>query len=225
MDSSSKQFGLMVAYLLPGFIIVSGLAPFSPTISAWLQPLDHAEASLGAPVYAVLAATTMGMIASCFRWLLIDHIHHWMGVNPPAWDDSRLEERIGAFNYLVENHYRYYQFYANILIAVAIAYLVNRVMETSSLFGVATDLGFLVVSATLFAGSRDALNKYYRRTVRLIGQTRKKGSAAMTNGNQHDSGGATATSRKPRPDAKPQTASKATDEMKKQKREGGQPSK
>src|SRR5262245_46345723 len=132
MDASSKQFGVMIAYLLPGFIVLAGLAPLSPTIEAWLQPLDHAEASLGAPLYAVLAATTLGMIASCFRWLLIDHVHHWTGVKPPVWDDSRLEERIGAFNYLVDNHYRYYQFYANILISVAIAYSVNRVMGTSS---------------------------------------------------------------------------------------------
>jgi hypothetical protein len=223
--SSTNQFGLMVAYLLPGFIALAGVAPFAPVVAAWLQPLNQSEASLAAPVYAVLAATTIGMVVSCFRWLIIDHIHHWSGVKPPAWDDSRLEKRIGAFNYLVENHYRYYQFYANILIAVAIAYLINRVMGTSSLFGMGTDLGFLVVSATLFAGSRDALNKYYRRTTRLIGQTRKKGSAAMTNGNQHDSGGATATSRKPRPDAKPQNASQVVDEAKKPKRESTQSSK
>src|SRR6266496_198027 len=131
MDSSSKQFGLMVAYLLPGFIVLAGIAPFAPLVAAWLQPLNQAQASLGAPVYAVLAATTIGMIVSCFRWLIIDHIHHWTGVRPPVWDDSRLEERIAAFDYLVDNHYRYYQFYANILIAVAIAYLANQGALTS----------------------------------------------------------------------------------------------
>jgi hypothetical protein len=202
MESSSKQFGLMVAYLLPGFIVLTGIARFAPLVAAWLQPLNQAQASLGAPVYAVLAATTIGMIVSCFRWLIIDHIHHWTGVTPPVWDDSRLSERVGAFNYLVDNHYRYYQFYANILIAVAIAYLANRAALTSPLLGVGTDLGFLIVCAALFAGSRDALSKYYLRTNRLIGQTGKKGSAAMTNGNQHDTGGG--TTNKPRPDAKPQ---------------------
>src|SRR5215207_4744554 len=103
MNSSSKQFGLMVAYVLPGFIVLAGIAPFSSSVAAWLRPLNQAEASLGAPVYAVLAATTIGMILSCFRWLLIDHIHHLTGVKPPVWNDSRLEERVGAFNYLVEN--------------------------------------------------------------------------------------------------------------------------
>src|ERR1051326_5201223 len=113
MNPSSNQFGLIVAYLLPGFIGLAGLAPFMPAVAAWLRPGSYSEASLGAPVYAILAATTIGMIASCIRWLVIDHIHEWTGVVPPTWDDSRLEERLVAFNYLVESHYRYYQFVAN----------------------------------------------------------------------------------------------------------------
>src|SRR5206468_1446062 len=112
--------------------------PFVPTVAAWLRPLDQSAASLGAPVYAVLAATTIGMIVSCFRWLLIDHILHWAGVQAPTWDDTLLEQRVTAFNYLVENHYRYYQFLANALIALLFAYSVNRLMETSRLFGIAT---------------------------------------------------------------------------------------
>ena len=191
----------MVAYVLPGFIVLAGIAPFSRTVAAWLQPLDQAEASLGAPLYAVLAATTIGMIVSCFRWLIIDHVHHWTGVRPPVWDDSLLSERVGAFNYLVDNHYRYYQFYSNILIAIAIAYLVNRMAATSPVLGLGTDFGVLVVFATLFAGSRDALSKYYVRTARLIGQFSEKGGTIMTNGN-HNDGVGTATSARPRPEVK-----------------------
>ena len=70
-------------------------------------------------MYAVLAATTIGMIVSCFRWLIIDHLHRWTGVIPPVWDDTRLEERLPAFDYLVESHYRYYQFVANTVVALA----------------------------------------------------------------------------------------------------------
>ena len=219
MDSTSKQFGLMVAYLLPGFIVLAGIAPFAPLVAAWLQPLNQAQANLGAPVYAVLAATTIGMIVSCFRWLIIDHLHYWTGVRAPVWDDSRLSERVGAFNYLVDNHYRYYQFYANILIAIAIAYLPNRVPGTSALLGIGTDMIFFIVCAALFAGSRDALIKYYLRTDRLIGQTGKKGSVAMTNGNHHDIG---ATTNKPRPDAKPQTGQSNPPALKQEKRQSPQ---
>src|SRR5437773_797465 len=83
-------------------------APLVSLVAAWLRPGSYAEASLGPPVYAILAATTIGMIVSCFRWLIIDHIHYATGLRPAAWDDSRLADRLGAFNYLVESHYRYY---------------------------------------------------------------------------------------------------------------------
>ena len=174
MNSTSNQFGLLVAYLLPGFIGLAGIAPFAPLVSAWLRPGSYAEASLGAPVYAILAATTIGMIASPIRWLLIDHIHHWTGVTPPVWDDSRLEQRLTAFNYLVESHYRYYQFLANSLIVIICAYAINRAMRTSPFLGAGTDIAFFILCATLFAGSRDALSKYYTRTGRLIGHVAEK---------------------------------------------------
>ena len=167
---NNNQFGLIVAYLLPGFIGLAGIAPLLPSIGAWLQPTAISEASLAPPVYVLLAAMTVGMIASCFRWLLIDHIHQWTGVVRPEWDDRRLEERLAAFNYLVESHYRYYQFVSNALVAVIFAYVVNRCVEKSSLLGVGTDLGVLIVCATLFAASRDALSKYYTRTGRLLGR-------------------------------------------------------
>jgi hypothetical protein len=202
MNTTSNQFGLVVAYLLPGFIGLAGIAPFAPVIAAWLQPGTYSEASLGPPVYAILAALTIGMVVSCFRWLLIDHIHHWMGVPPPAWDDNHLEDRIVAFNYVVENHYRYYQFFANTLIAVLFAYSVNRWTGTSPLLGIGTDIGMFILCAALFAGSRDSLTKYYARTSRLIGETMNKGSDAMTNGNHPDGDGK--PSIKPRPDTKPE---------------------
>ncbi len=169
MDSPSKQFGFIVAYLLPGFIGLAGLVPFVPLFGAWLHPVSYSEASLGPPIYALLAATTMGMIANALRRLLIDHIHAWTGIVPPVWDDSRLEERLGAFNYLVENHYRYYQFVANTLIAVIWTYLINRFLGTSPFLGWGSDIGVIILCVALFVTSRDTLQKYYTRTGRLVG--------------------------------------------------------
>src|SRR5437868_1592826 len=140
MNNSSNQFGLIVAYLLPGFVGMSGLAPFFSIVRVWLLPGGYSEASLGPPVYALLAATTIGMIISACRWLLIDHIHRWTGLTPPLWDDRRLDRQLAAFNYLVESHYRYYQFVANTLVAILLAYGTNRALGTSTKFGTATDV-------------------------------------------------------------------------------------
>lgn len=161
----------MVAYLLPGFIALAGIARLVPAVARWLQPtLEQGGTGLGPPVYAVLAATAVGMVLSCFRWILIDHAHHLAGVRAPQWDVDRLEARLAAFSTLVEYHYRYYQFYANTLIAVAVTYLIYRIVGGAEPLGIVSDLGVFVLCAALFAGSRDALKKYYTRTEQLMGR-------------------------------------------------------
>jgi hypothetical protein len=167
MDILNRQFGLIIAYLLPGFIALAGIASLVPTVAGWLH--TDQTASFGAPVYAILAATAAGMIVSCFRWLLVDWIHALTGVPAPTFNAQALEERPTAFSYLVESHYRYYQFYANTLIAVLWTYSIHRWLRTDPLLNFGTDLAVLILCAVLFAGSRDALTKYRNRSSQLVG--------------------------------------------------------
>lgn len=168
MDNLNRQFGLVIAYLLPGFVALIGVAPLVPTVAAWLRP--DLTASVGAPVYALLAATAAGMIVSCFRWLLVDRLHTLTGVVAPIFDARALNEHPAAFNYLVESHYRYFQFYANTLVAVVFAYAIHRWLRTSSLLSLGTDVAIFILCAVLFAGSRDALTKYRNRSSQLVRQ-------------------------------------------------------
>jgi hypothetical protein len=58
METINRQFGLIVAYLLPGFIGLGGIALLVPPVARWLEPsIQPGTAGLGPPVYAVLAAT------------------------------------------------------------------------------------------------------------------------------------------------------------------------
>lgn len=172
--SSSGQFGLIIAYVLPGFIGLAGLTPLIPAVGRWLRPVSQGDLGLGPPVYAVLGATAVGLILSCFRWVLVDRVHRWTGVTHPTWDDAKLERVLGGFDYLVQNHYRYYEFCGNTLLAVLLAYGLNRSLATLPLLNLGTDAGVLVVSIVLFAASRDALAKYYQRTGRLVGHAAEK---------------------------------------------------
>jgi hypothetical protein len=167
--TSNSQFGLVIAYVLPGFIGLAGLAPLLPVVSLWLKPVPQADFGLGPPLYAVLGATAVGLILSCFRWILVDHLHQWTGVERPTWDDAKLDRLLGGFDYLVQSHYRYYEFCGNTLLAILLAYGLNRSLRTLPFLGSVTDVGVLLVSIVLFAASRDALAKYYLRTGRLVG--------------------------------------------------------
>jgi len=165
----SFSFGLIVAYVIPGFIGLAGLMPLVPMIGQWLTPV-HGDTGLGPPIYAILAATAVGLVVSCFRWLFVDQIHHWSGLKAPPADFKALDGRVQGFDYLVQNHFRYYEFCGNTLVAGLWAYCLNRSLQTSPLLGIGTDLGMAILSVVLFAASRDALAKYYQRTHRLLSQ-------------------------------------------------------
>lgn len=167
-EPSNRQFNLIVAYLLPGFVGLAGIVPLFPAVADWLRPVDQREYGIGPTVYALLAATATGMIVSCFRWIIIDQLHHATGIKPPAWDDKRLADVLGGFDYLVQNHFRYYEFSANTLVAGIWAYGVNRLMKTLPILGVGTDIGMVLLTLVLFAASRDALARYYGKARQLL---------------------------------------------------------
>jgi hypothetical protein len=181
------QFGLILAYLVPGFVGLAGLAPLVPAVARWLTLSPPNSLDLGPTFYSVLAATAIGMILSCFRWLLIDRIHLSTGLKRPNWNDESLHGKLASFDYLVQNHFRYYEFCGNTLLAVTWAYGVNRILGTSRIFGIGTDLAVLMILIVLFVASRDALANYYTRTALLLGEVAEKEKLGdnMFNGNDH----------------------------------------
>jgi len=201
MDILSRQFGLVIAYLLPGFIALIGVAPFVPMIAGWLRA--DQSGGFGAPVYALLAATAAGMIVSCFRWVLVDQVLLMTGMERPTFNARALEQNPSAFNYLIENHYRYFQFYANTLVAVVWTYFIYRSHSTSSHLTLGTDAGVMVLCAVLFAGSRDALGKFRMRSQLLVRQVPNNfwNGELMTNGIDRNAGGGN-SSDKPQAPAK-----------------------
>lgn len=169
-EVSSSNFGLLIAFLLPGFMVLWGASYFSETVKHWLSGSNASAPTVGGFMYVTLASVAAGVTASTVRWAVIDTIHHWTGLPRPRWDFFRLRDNVGAYNLLNDNHYRFYQFHGNALIALLFVYVARRVDE-----GVFTarvgwfDLGFAILSVILFVGSRDTLRKYYVRVSQLLG--------------------------------------------------------
>ena len=173
-DLSGKNFGLLIAYVVPGAIVLVGLAAFSSTVQAWLINPSSARPSVGG--FLSLSpwppVSTAGMTASAVRWATIDRLHHCTGVVKPTWDDSKLPERLEAFEALVEAHYRYYQFHSNSLVAMLFSYAAWRpALGSRPLW---SDLGIVFLSAIFFAVSRDNLRRYYGRAAVLLGTPHKE---------------------------------------------------
>jgi len=171
-EVTGQNFGLLIAYVLPGFVSLWAVGQFLPVVSGWLETSatpDNA-ATVGGFLYVTLASVGTGLTVSTIRWAIIDPLHHWTGIRRPPWDDSKLQERLGAFEALVENHYRYYQFYANMLVAMFVV-LIARLAQSGR--GVCeidlADCGILLMSVIYWAGSRDTLRNYYTRATFLLG--------------------------------------------------------
>ncbi len=169
-DINAKNFGILIAYLIPGFVALCGLGVSSDFVRGWLLGAAEQGPTVGGFLYVLLASVALGMTLGAVRWALLDTLHHATGLNRPKWNDADLPHKLDAFQYLVENHYRYYQFYGNTFFGLLFSYLIWR-MSLASLgtWGVLYDLGTLFILGVLVAGSRNTLRRYYERTTKLVG--------------------------------------------------------
>ena len=166
-DVTSENFGLLIAFVLPGFVLLWGIAPYSATISGWLGQTTSDAPTVGGFLYVTLVSVGLGQLVSTVRWLLIDSIHHHTGIYKPNWSFSQLrsKETVAAFDRFVEDHYRYYQFHANGLVAITSAIILRWHAVGFRLIDVVL---LLLCDALLFVGSRDNLQRYYRRAESVL---------------------------------------------------------
>lgn len=171
-EVSGKNFGFLIAYILPGFVSLWGISYFSPTVRAWLVSSSSAAsaATVGGFLYVTLASVGAGLTVSTVRWAFIDWLHALTGVRRPRWNDAMLQDRLAAFEALVENHFRYYQFYANMLVALLFVVAARLLHAGRSITEInPPDCAVLAVATLYWAGSRDTLRKYFARTAELLG--------------------------------------------------------
>ncbi len=176
-DVSTRWFGWLVAYVVPGFLVLWGASHQSSGLARWLQGVNESGPGMGGVLYALVVSVGLGMTASLLRWLVVDHTLQWSGVKRPAMDESKLSQHLEAFDYQVDHHYRYYQFYGNTFIAGIAAYGFARAEYAFSLW---TDLGLLFLAAAFVAGARDALVNYYAGIEQILGAAQAE--VPMTNG-------------------------------------------
>lgn len=162
---SSDNFGLLIAYLIPGFLALCGISPHSELIETWLGATAENPPTIGGFLYVTVASVAAGITVSTVRWLVLDYVHHRSGLSPPALSPTDLQANIDAFKSAVEYHYRYYQFYGNTLVALVVL-LVGRFPAWNTAVDRlrwTTMIALVFLGALFFKASRDALKKYYTR--------------------------------------------------------------
>src|SRR5439155_583211 len=114
----------------------------------------------------LLGCLATGLVVSALRWLVIDSFLHWTGLRAPVADFSLLHERMGAFLLAVEHNYRYYQFYANLLVSLVIICVTSLRLGHHWTCGEYALLG--AVELLLLVTARDSLRRYYTRLAQIL---------------------------------------------------------
>lgn len=165
-DSFERSFGLIIAFLLPGFICVLGIMDLSRIVASWLSNTAAADSAIVGVSYVVLSSLGTGMTASGIRWLLIDTLMHCTGLRRPLLDFSRLQANLEAFDLAVQHNYRHYQFYSNSCVglwALAVCHL-----QTGTVWPPVVWVGWVVLQAVMLLAGRDCLRRYYDRIGQII---------------------------------------------------------
>lgn len=154
---SNDTFGPLIAYLVPGATALVGLSPFLPPVQGWLAGTPAGAPTIGGFLYLTVAALAAGMTVSALRWVVVDTLHARTGLPPPALDFSHLGPNVEALRLLIEIHYRHYQFYANMVVATAVAWAAHRFAVGWDAPAGPLDLAALVLLPVFYATSRDTL--------------------------------------------------------------------
>jgi hypothetical protein len=205
-DLSGRAFRVLIAYLIPGFILVLGATPFIPALQAWLA-IDGPEAGAHARLsYVLLVSFTLGMILHVVRWAVIDSFHIRTGLRRPTWNDATLSDHLAAYETLVELYYGYYEFCANTSLAILGAYVPLRISgQLAAYLAWWSDLVIILLVGILLAGSRNTLRNYYRRVDLLLGPTPERSTVMTNGGGHHEEGAPSPTTRKDHPKVTPES--------------------
>ena len=166
---SDRSFGAVIAYLLPGFTSLWSVSPFLPPLAGWLEgslAVEHTP-SVGGFLYVTLASLIAGLAINVVRWVILDTFNAATGIKKPTWDDRKLQENFDAFQNVVDQHFRYYQFYTGMMIAAGMVYAVHRFALPNS-YSHWIDLGAFIFFVLFGFAQRDALDRYYTRASHIL---------------------------------------------------------
>lgn len=160
MDKLGLNFGLLIAYLIPGFLGTYALAEYVSAINTLLGGADKVP-STGAYVPLLFIALAVGIVINAFSSIVIRRLIHRSGIDPkPAVVHKKFRnEDLPRYEFIVETTFRYHQFYSNMLVAIL---LLTRVWLSvpfpEKWLRIAS---FLVVISVLFSAARSSLRAFY----------------------------------------------------------------
>lgn len=168
MDKFNLNFGLVIAFIVPGFLGLYAASEYSDVIQKLLGGSDYIP-TIGAVVPLLLLAIASGILLNALAWALIRPIIELTGVKRPEIRYGKMKKEA------IESSYRYYQSYVHlflVLLIIGIQSLVSYNLPSLPYIAL-----FISVLAVLFIAARDSLSRSYQRMSDILNK-----EILMTNG-------------------------------------------
>jgi len=164
-DLTSTPFGYVIAFFLPGVLGLYALSFWFPQASVLLQPVLKADATVGPSLVFLLIAAGMGLCLSAVRFFVFEKFickkHH---LPPNMFSQLAAEGKLTAFRAVVDEHYRYHQFYGGCAVAVGILFTgwLHQHLVLDWQLGYVS-LGFVLTELVLGSAGYDTFKQYVAR--------------------------------------------------------------
>lgn len=162
---ASLDLGVVIAFVAPGFVAFLALSYHMPTARAWLDAASVSDQGVGVFLFVLLASLSIGLVVSGVRALVIDNVLRWRALGrfvvPTYTVDWRQidEQKLTVLITVRDAYYRFYQFYANTLVAL-LFWTFSRVYVDGPSLPWPMWILVLAVLGTLLSSARDALSSY-----------------------------------------------------------------
>ena len=122
-EITEKNFGVIIAFWLPGFLFLWGLSFSLPSVASWLATSTASGgAKVGEFLFATVASLAVGLVINAIRWAFVQELLLYgltrlrrANIN---YGSLTNKDVLSAFNGAIENNYRYYQYYSNAFVAI-----------------------------------------------------------------------------------------------------------
>jgi hypothetical protein len=171
-DLTSTSFGYVIGFLLPGLLGLYGLAMWSKQIQDLLQPAASKDATLGPSFFLLLSSLTMGLLLSAFRFYLFEKLlckRH--SLSKEMFKELKAADKLTAFKAVVDEHYRYHQFYGGCAVALLILFPKWLWMTWSTFSCLARFIliaAFVAFQIILVMTAKDAFVRYVERANNIV---------------------------------------------------------
>lgn len=120
-DVTASVFGLLIAYVLPGFVLLWGLTFFLYRPSELIVYGRNLTSSSGIITFLLLTCLTLSLVLGAARYYLFEK---WIcsseHFDKRVYSKLRTTDGLLAFRQAIDEHYRYYQFHGGLVLALPV---------------------------------------------------------------------------------------------------------